>query len=138
MFGIAFSPWIILGVVLGGLGLGAIGYVEGDAAAANRYQIKIDKLQTDATARVQKTRDALMAQANEAVASKEDRDEKARIVYRTITEMVDKIVDRPVYRNVCLDDDGLRLANAALGGVAVAPAAVGGAAPGMPRALAPQ
>jgi hypothetical protein len=138
MFGMTFSPWIMLGVVLGGLGLGTIGYVKGDADAANRYQIKIDKLQTDATAGVQKTRDALMAQANEAVASKEDRDEKARIVYRTITEMVDKIVDRPVYRNVCLDDDGLRLANAALGGVAVSPAAVGGAAPGMPRSLAPQ
>lgn len=32
------------------------------------------------------------------------------------TRTVEKIVERPVYRNVCLDDDGLRAANAALGG----------------------
>lgn len=30
---------------------------------------------------------------------------------RTITVEVEKIVDRPVYRNVCLDADGLRLLN---------------------------
>lgn len=50
--------------------------------------------------------------------------EKARaqreIVYRTITKQVDKIVDRPVYRNVCLDDDGLRVINDALRGEAAA------------------
>ncbi|QMP23944.1 hypothetical protein DDSR119_26 [Pseudomonas phage DDSR119] len=34
-----------------------------------------------------------------------------------------KLVDRPVYRNVCLDDDGLRLANAAKNGTAVQPSA---------------
>ena len=48
--------------------------------------------------------------------------EKARaqreIVYRTITQQVDKIVDRPVYRNVCLDDSGLRVINDALRGEA--------------------
>ncbi len=48
--------------------------------------------------------------------------EKARaqreIVYRTITKQVDRIVDRPVYRNVCLDDDGLRVINDALSGQA--------------------
>lgn len=41
---------------------------------------------------------------------------KAKVVYRTITQIVDKIIDRPVYRNVCLDDDGLSNANAALSG----------------------
>lgn len=39
-----------------------------------------------------------------------------RIVYRTITQSIDKYIDRPVYRNVCLDADGLRDANAALSG----------------------
>lgn len=33
---------------------------------------------------------------------------------RTITVEVDKIIDRPVYRNVCLDTDGLQLINAAI------------------------
>lgn len=31
---------------------------------------------------------------------------------RTITVEVDKIIDRPVFRNVCVDPDGLRLLNA--------------------------
>lgn len=33
---------------------------------------------------------------------------------RTITIEVDKIIDRPVYRNVCLDADGLQLIAAAV------------------------
>lgn len=41
---------------------------------------------------------------------------KTEIVYRTITKQVDKIIDRPIYRDRCFDDDGLRLANAALAG----------------------
>ena len=30
---------------------------------------------------------------------------------RTITVEVDKIIERPVFRNVCIDSDGLRLLN---------------------------
>jgi len=40
----------------------------------------------------------------------------AKVVYRTITRDVDKVVDRVEYRDVCFDDDGLRLANDALRG----------------------
>lgn len=42
--------------------------------------------------------------------------EKERVVYEVITQTVDKIVERPVYRNVCLDDDGLRALNSAVTG----------------------
>lgn len=31
--------------------------------------------------------------------------------YRTVTVTVEKIVDRPVYLNQCMDDDGLRIIN---------------------------
>ena len=43
---------------------------------------------------------------------------RVEIRYRTktITKEVDKLVDRPVYRNVCLDTDGLRLARCAIRG----------------------
>jgi hypothetical protein len=95
-------------------------------------------MQTEASERVQKTRDALMAQADSAVASLETKNAATRVIYRTITQQVDKIVDRDVYRNVCFDDDGLRLANAALGGVAVTPPAVGGPNSAMPRAVGAQ
>lgn len=41
---------------------------------------------------------------------------KARVITRTIERQVDKIVERPVFRNVCLDADGLCLVNAAIRG----------------------
>ncbi|MFZ3141133.1 hypothetical protein [Polaromonas sp.] len=34
---------------------------------------------------------------------------------RTVYVKVDKIIDRPVYRSVCVDADGLRLLNGAIG-----------------------
>ena len=41
---------------------------------------------------------------------------KRKVVYRTITQTVDRIVDRPVYSNQCLDSDGLRCLSAAING----------------------
>lgn len=43
-----------------------------------------------------------------AATSHEQFQERERVVYQTITETVDRIVERPVYRNVCLDTSGLR------------------------------
>lgn len=34
--------------------------------------------------------------------------ENVRTVFKEIRVEVDKIIERPVYRNVCFDDDGLR------------------------------
>lgn len=62
------------------------------------------------------TREREATQAGAAATKVEEGHAKARIVYRTITREVDKLVERPVYRSVCLDDDGVRLANAALDG----------------------
>lgn len=46
---------------------------------------------------------------------------KSKIVYKTITKKVDRIIDRPVYFQQCFDDDGLRLARAAILGQAADP-----------------
>ncbi|MDP1530299.1 MAG: hypothetical protein Q8M05_13035 [Rhodoferax sp.] len=48
---------------------------------------------------------------------------------RTITVEVDKIIERPVFRNVCIDDDGLRLLNSQIRRD-TAPGESGGAVPG--------
>lgn len=40
---------------------------------------------------------------------------KAKVQFRTIYQEVERVVERPVYRNVCLDDDGLRIISAAIG-----------------------
>lgn len=134
MFGL--SPWLLMGSLLAMISVGAGAYFKGDADAANRYQVKIEKMQLDAQKQVQKVRDQLTAQANSAVASLETKNAAARAVYRTITEQVDKVIEMPVYRNTCFDEPGLQLANAALGGVATAATTVSGAASGMPNALA--
>ena len=34
---------------------------------------------------------------------------------RVITREIDHVVEKPIYRNVCLDDDGMRILNAAIG-----------------------
>lgn len=52
--------------------------------------------------------------ADVAAVSHEEFKERERVVYQTITETVDRIVERPVYRNVCLDDDGLAVLRQAI------------------------
>ena len=78
---------------------------------AGRVEVRLQWEQAGAARRAREA-----AQAAAAATTLENRNEKARIVYRTITERVDHYIDRPVYRNVCFDADGLRDANAALRG----------------------
>jgi hypothetical protein len=132
MFGL--SPYLLGGAALAALLAFGGGYIQGGRTTANTYQVKIDKLQLDAADRLQRTRDAMQAQSNEAVAMLEKDNARSHTVFRTITQQVDKIIDRPVFHNVCLDDDGLRLANLALSGVATEAPAGPGAGPGMPQA----
>lgn len=55
-------------------------------------------------------------QAHTAGSILEAEDGKAKVVYRSITKTVDRFIDRPVYRNTCLDADGLSSVNSALRG----------------------
>jgi len=57
--------------------------------------------------------------------------DKARIrtEFITITEEVERVVQKPVYRDVCLDDDGLRI----LAGAITGQPAAGQSAPAVPR-----
>jgi len=69
--------------------------------------------------------------ADTAAVGHEQFKERERVVYQTITETVDRIVEKPVYRSVCLDNDGLRALNDAIRGVAPDP---GEPAPAVPDA----
>lgn len=84
-------------------------YFKGHHAGAESVQVKWD-------AAINAQREHEQKQANLAVTKKESGDAKAKVVYRTITQTVDKLVDRPVYRNVCFDADGVKVANEALTG----------------------
>ncbi len=80
------------------------------------YKEGKSEIQADWDKANEKQRKAEADQSQTASTQVEVKSEKAKVIYRTITQSVDKIIDRPVYRNVCLDDDGLRNANAALSG----------------------
>jgi len=84
----------------------------GHRMTAASYQADIIKAQQAAA-------EAIAAAAKQANMQAEEL-EKARaereIVYRTITKQVDRIVDRPIYRNDCIDDDGLQSINDAITG----------------------
>ncbi|WP_374491561.1 hypothetical protein [Brachymonas sp.] len=58
------------------------------------------------------------AKANQASTNYQQEASHAQQQTRTITQYVDRIVTRPVYRDICLDDDGLRVARAAIAGTA--------------------
>lgn len=98
---------VVAAVAGAAIGAGGAGKV-----VANHYR---------AEAAAQKEADAAAYQAkaielNQVSAELEQARNDRKIVYRTITKQVEKIVDRDVYRNTCVDDDGLRAINAALAG----------------------
>lgn len=140
MFGL--NPYLLggtaLAFVLSVSGAGIWGHWRGYDEAEARYKSEIAQMVVDAKEAQEADQRKREAAFMEASNNYEGDNAKAKVIYRTITRDVDKVVDRPVYRNVCLDDDGMRLANLALAGVAVAPADSGKSDTGMPRALAPQ
>lgn len=56
--------------------------------------------------------------AHAASAGYEADRELVRVEFQTITREVDRVVEKPVYRNVCLDADGLQLLERATRGSA--------------------
>ena len=57
--------------------------------------------------------EAAKDKAQKASEDYEQTKETERVKTETITRTVQKIVDRPIYINTCLDDDGVRLINEA-------------------------
>ena len=117
------NKWVIGGLLILAVGGGIYmwGRHEGD--------ISFQKYQDDLQAKTTLV-DVLISQRDEAIATKTV--EEKVTVQTKIKEVqvnVDKIVEKPIYRNVCLDDDGLRAANSAL--------TAGASAAGIPPAEMP-
>ena len=94
-----------------------------------------DAVRVEWSAANEKARKEEAARAAQAAADLEVERGKKKIVYRKITETVDRYIDRPIYRNVCFDADGLRDANRALLGSFTDPSKPDG---GMPAADRPR
>ncbi|MHB0965554.1 MAG: hypothetical protein ACYC36_03780 [Bellilinea sp.] len=91
------------------------------AIAAAIYKAGEKSMKAEWDAEVERQRKAEVNQGNAASTKLEVGNAESKIVFKTITKRVDKYIDRPVYRNICFDADGLRDANAALIGKATAP-----------------
>lgn len=108
---------LILGLAVGGIGAWNVQAWRADSAELKRTQA---------------AKTAFLRREKEAYApsvAHEQFKQRERVVYEVITETVDKIIERPVYRNVCIDPDGLRSLNAAVRGSADDP--------GQPRPAVP-
>lgn len=105
---------IIVLAVLGTLAAIVAG-IYGKGKDVGRAQVKgqWDRANAEARKREQE------ASAKAAKALEAER-QKRKVVIRERTVYVDKIVDRPVYRNVCLDADGLRCLGSAIRGESAA------------------
>jgi len=75
-----------------------------------RYEAK-DKARIEAQIELSKNDRKVAQTASEGF--EHDRN-KANIKYRTIIQEVDRVVERPAYSQLCLDDDGLRLLRSAI------------------------
>lgn len=106
------EPYKLLIIVLA-IG-GAFGYGDYYGRRMNNasWEAKYAAAQQEAALQYAAKVEAFNKLADDYERAKADR----KVVYETITKTVDRIVDRPVYRNVCIDDDGLRQINAALAG----------------------
>jgi hypothetical protein len=109
-------------------------FFAGWTAQGWRLNAKHDAEQLAQAKQAKEAYDAKAKQYNEAAQALEAAKNEREIVYRTITKQVEKVVERPVYRNVCLDSGGLQLINDALAGRAADP---GQPAPNLPSADAP-
>lgn len=109
--GFGILIYLIAGGVILALLAGAYFKITHDAKAAGYAEAKAE---CEAAAKAQREAEARQA----AAASKklETHRAESKIKYRTITKTVDRYIDRPIYRNICLDADGLSSVNAALGG----------------------
>jgi hypothetical protein len=101
---------VIVLAVVAAIGVG--GYTFGYRNAANSYKAVQLKFERE----MQAEKDVLIARNNELAHELEVAKRERKVVYRTIEKKVDRIVTRDVYRNVCIDPDGLRIVNEALAG----------------------
>ncbi|WP_427927604.1 hypothetical protein [Acinetobacter guillouiae] len=87
-------------------------------AYTNHLSGKLQDAEQKCTAKIQKLNDdqqkALIEKQNKINKMSADYEQlksEQRVKVETVTREVQKIIERPVYNNVCIDDDGLRIIN---------------------------
>lgn len=87
-------------------------------AVANNYAGKLKKADADCKSKIAKIEQAQHAalikqqdKVNEVSASYEEERAEQQVKTQVVYKTIEKIIDRPVYRNVCIDDDGVSSLN---------------------------
>ena len=101
-----FSLYAAIAVLAGSMGAAGAWRVQ-----AGRYALK-DAARIEQQAEIARNDRKTAQTASEGF---EDAQAKNEVEFRTVTKEVEKIIHRPVFRNVCLDADGLRIINSTLG-----------------------
>lgn len=97
----------------------ALGMASGWNVQKWRYQSK-ETMRLEAQVQAEKRRDKA---SYDASVNYEKERQNVQTRFRTITVEVEKIVDRPIYGQQCLDNDGLRIINDAIKATASKPSA---------------
>ncbi|WP_149930552.1 hypothetical protein [Acinetobacter soli] len=105
-----FKKWIAIAVFFF-LYLAQIGYT-------NHLSGKLKKAEAACDEKIQKIEQANLKaltekqnQINKVSADYEKAKSEQRVQVETVTRKVQKIIERPIYNNVCFDDDGLQQIN---------------------------
>lgn len=101
----------------------AAALIAGALAAGGAWRVQDWRYGAKEAARLEEVaRDRMRAEKNIDVAATGYEKDKARIrtEFITITEEVERVIEKPVYRDVCLDADGLRVLSDAIRGPAPA------------------
>ena len=105
-----YKYWI-LSLIFVVLYIGQIAYTNHLAKelrqAESDCQAKILKLEQQHQQAIQKQQTTI----NKLSSDYETKISKHKVKVETVTKYVDKIVERDVYRNVCIDDDGMQSIN---------------------------
>ena len=120
-----FNPYVLLGLLVGALALAGGGYFKGISDEKARCTVRMDQQQNESI----KLRQAEAQVAASMAAQLETANAKASALARARRTVVERVVDRPVYKSICLDADGLSIANSALTGQAPDPTEPASAVP---------
>lgn len=112
LLALAAKPWALWGLLAALAVAAGASFSAGWTAQGWRRDSAALEQQVDDRAAEHRQLERLDAVADKAAKSQTAQQQRARVIYQE----VERVVEKPVYRDVCLDDDGLRVLTSAIHG----------------------